>query len=318
MKFLLFAFLNLSFCAFAQEYPNLLSPNKVTTIGYWNNHASVKYEVKGSSSSFKGKSKKPRKSETVGYSFDLKVTDSTAESYTFELKYSNFDFGKDSDPMTQDISELRNGMKILYRTNELGQFDTILNLPELREKLISRLTEAKKRNVEKIKNPEDKKLYEEVVDMMISNFNDIDNIEAVFLTDIIHLHGYYGIEMQLSKTLDIELDYPCIGDFVLTGTGTLTLNSILKGADECNFICNEKPDTEELKRYIKMIAQVFFMEEKRKPVQSHLTVSMNTKNKMKMELSSGWMKKITTTSTVSFKDHKDSWKQTSVVEYIMK
>ncbi len=319
MRNLTFLLLFLPFFPQAQEFPNLLSPNTVTTVSYWNLGESAQYKVKTSAQSFRGDGQKPKESSEINYTFDLKVTDSTEDSYVLEMKYGKFISGekkKKKDAVFDKLSSLQEGMKIIYRTDELGAFDTILNLPELKEQLLDNLGKSKEIILQEAKNPEDRKLYENALDEMISNFQEIENIEALFMTDIIPLHGYAGIQMELSKAIDVELDYPCIGDFVLKGTGKLTLNSIVKTADECNFISNEKPDPAELKAYVKMISGIFFMDQKKRPVVSEISISMSTKNKVKMELSTGWMKKVTTSSTVTVKDHKTSWKKVTVAEYV--
>lgn len=319
MRILPFLILFLSFSVHAQEFPNLLSPAKVTTISYWNKGESVKYKVKTSTQSFKGDGDKPKENIGIEYTFDLKVTDSTENAYVLEMKYGKFiPIGKrkQKDAIFDKLSSLQEDMKIIYRTNELGVFDTVLNLPELKEQLLGKLLKYKEILLEKIKDPENRKIYADAFDEVRENLQDIENIEALFLTDIMPLHGYAGLQMELSKAIDIELDYPCIGDFVLKGTGKLTLNSIVKAADECSFISNEKPDPAELKAYVKMISGIFFMGEKKRPEISELSISMNTKNKLKMELSTGWMKKVITSSTVTVKDHKTSWKKTTVSEYV--
>lgn len=304
----------------AQEFPNLLSPTTVTTVSYWNLGESVQFNVKKSKQSFKGTDKKPKENRVFNYSFGVKVIDSTENSYVLEMKYGKFisDEKKkhDEQAIFDKLSSLHEGMKIIYRTNELGAFDTILNLIDLKEQLLETLWKQKEISLKEIKNPDDRQIYAEVFDEMISNFQDIENISALFMTDIIPLHGYAGIQMELSKAIDTELDYPCIGDFVLKGTGKLTLNSIVKAADEFNFISNDKPDPAELKAYIKMIAGIFFMGDRKRPEISNLSISMTTKNKIKIELSTGWVKKASITSTVTVKEHKNSWKKKTISEYV--
>jgi len=123
----------------AQEFPNLISPTKVTTIGYWNNGQSTDYHVKETQASYKGKSDKPFKSSSSEYDIELRVIDSTAESYVFEMEYTNYVPDPDAKQFIHKMAELQNDLPIRYRTNELGQFDTILNLEELQQQLIEKL-----------------------------------------------------------------------------------------------------------------------------------------------------------------------------------
>jgi hypothetical protein len=301
----------------AQDYPNLVSPTKVTTIGYWNNGQSARYHVSESTASFKGKSEKPFREQTSGYDISLKVTDSTATSYDFELTYTSYEPGEGVPGFVKEIAELQKGLKISYRTNELGVFDTILNLEDLQKELFEKV-ELSKAMIAESKKEEEREMapiYTMVVDNMLKNFGDLANVEDIFLTDIIMLHGFYGCEMQQGKPMDIELDYVTLGDFVLTGTGKLTLNTINKTKDECIFSTTEKPDRSEVQEYIGSLAMVFMLDSKKKLSLEDVNLSMNTKKKMKMELSTGWMNAVTMTSTVKLTNKKGEQKKVTVTEY---
>jgi hypothetical protein len=79
---------------------------------------------------------------------------------------------------------------------------------------------------------------------------------------------------------------------------------------------NEKPDPKELIEYLSLIAGYFFMDERKRPLDHNLKLTMKTQNKMKMELSSGWMKKITSVSTTVIKDLKKEYRQITRTELV--
>jgi len=143
----------------------------------------------------------------------------------------------------------------------------------------------------------------------------LDNIEALFLSDIITIHGFYGIEMQQGKPIDVELEYPTIGDIVLTGTGTLTLNTINKSKDECIFSTTEKPNRDELNQYLSSLALLFMMDSGKKISMEELSITMNTRKKMKMELSSGWMNSVEQTTITKLTNKKGDQKKVSTQLY---
>jgi hypothetical protein len=298
---------------YAQEFPNLISPTKVTTIGYWNNGQSTDYHVKETQASYKGNSKKPFKSASSEYDIELRVIDSTAESYVFEMKYTNYVPDANAKEFIHKMAELQNDLPIRYRTNELGQFDTILNLVELQQQLIEKLELC----VGYIDEEEDemKEIYKMVISSMSEQFKKLESIEALFLTDIITIHGFYGIEMQQGKPIDIELDYPTIGDIVLTGTGKVTLNTINKSKDECIFSTTEKPNRDELAQYLGSLALLFMMDSGKKISLDELSITMNTRKKMKMELSSGWMNSVEQTTTTKLTNKKGEQKKISTQTY---
>jgi hypothetical protein len=317
MKSLLSSFLVFFLCAatsiYAQEYPNLISPTKVTTIGYWNNGQSTDYHVKETHASYKGNSEKPFKSTASEYDIELKVTDSTENSYVFEMKYTNYVPDKNAQEFIHKMAELQNDLPIRYRTNEFGQFDTILNLVELQQQLIEKL----ELSVSYMDGEEEemKEIYKMVIANMSEQFQKLESIEALFLTDILMIHGFYGLEMQQGKPIDIELAYPTIGDIVLTGTGKVTLNTINKSKDECIFSTTEKPNREELGQYVGSLALLFMMDSGKKISMEELSITMNTRKKMKMELSSGWMNSVEQTTTTKLTNKKGDQKKVSTQTY---
>lgn len=298
------------------QFPNLISPTKVTTIGYWFNGQKMTYEVKETAASYKGKSEKPFRESSTGYSIELEVTDSTATSYDFELRYTNPVSDPDADEFTRKINELSTDIPVRYRTNELGQFDTILNIDELRTELLAKLEESKK-IVADVKTEELSAVYALVIGQMAAQFNDPQKVEALFQTDILMLHGYYGFELQSGQPLDIELYYPAIiGDYVMAGTGKLTLGPISKPKDECSITATEKPNRDEVKACMESMAMVFMMDSGKKLSLEELNLSMNTKRKMIMELSTGKMKSIVNTTTVKLTNKKGEQRKVATRTYV--
>ncbi len=298
--------------SFSQTYPNLLSPKEISTIGYWNLGEKVNYTVTKKSERIMGK-RKPKQSEE-SYSFSLEIIDSTEKAYTFLMKYGSVSSQK-GDPIFDQLAALKANMELKYTTNELGEFDSLVNSADLRIQLLNKL---KTIQLEASSQTDSMKqvIYTTATKQLIDAFKEIENTEALFLADILFLHGYFGISMQLTKSYDVELLYPCLGDFVLTGTGSVTLNTISVNADECMFTVNEKPNPQELVSYVKWISGYFFMEEKKKPLVHNLKINLKTQNKMRMELSSGWMKKVTSVSTTTIKDLEKEYKQITTTEYL--
>jgi coenzyme F420-reducing hydrogenase delta subunit len=300
---------------YSQEYPNLLSSTKITTIGYWNLGQKARYKVKHNTSNFKGDSKKPSSENVCEYQFTIEVVDSTETSYQFELKYDKFSINGEQPDFLKEIIQMQNSMVIRYQTNELGQFDTILNLVELRQTFSDQLDLIRDKFSSLVTEKEEKEIFIQTFDNFTQRFKELDDVEDMFIEDILYLHGFYGIEMTLSKPLDIELLYSTIGDNVLTGMAKITLNSINKKSDECSFAINGKPNKEELKEYITSIALLFMLENKKKIDFETVSISQNTKTKMVMELSSGWMNNVIEKQTVTIKDKKRDYKKVIAISY---
>ncbi len=300
---------------YGQIYPNLISNNKVTTVGYWSVGQSARYHVSSSSKSLKANTDKILKEESYNYDIELKVVDSTANSYDFELRYINFESKKSSLEFSDKLSKLQLESVIRYRTDELGAFDTILNLTELNTELNEKLDLIVDLMVNDTELEEQKEIFQLVINTFKKNFEEIENVEALYLTDIIPIHGYYGIEMTLAKPIDLILEFPTIGDLVITGTGNITLNSINKVKDECGFSVNGKPDKNELKSYLSSFAMLFMLDGAKKISLDDVSINLNQKTKMKMELSTGWMILVEDTSKLTLKDGKKEFKKITMKEY---
>lgn len=299
---------------FAQNYPNLINPKKVTTITYWDENDSQSYHFKTISEKFKNDKDKPESQVTTEYDIDLKVVEAADSFYILELVYSNFDVQSNSKKhsIDDDFSSLQNGMKIRYRTNELGQFDTILNLTELAlelENQIKTITEALKENLpDEISESE----FGTVMDFMMKRFTTPENVEVLFLSDLLTIHGYFGYEFTLEKPEEFEIIYPVFDEFELNGKGTIILSSISKESDSFMINVNSAPSKGELEKYINQIFESFTFGLKGKQGElGDFKITSKSKARYSFELSSGWPKIITETITNTISTKKEKIKTVS-------
>ncbi len=316
-KFFLLFFLLVTTNLLAQEQPNLISNSKVTTIGYWNVGDKSTYHIVESDTKYKPNSDKIARETKAEYDLELKVIDSSEHLYIFEARYFNQQHESDDAELEKILNSLQMESVIHYQTDEFGMFDTILNLPELKEELLRKL-EASKKMVADVQDPEEAKVYASVIDLLITNFSSLEDVEAMFLTDIITIHGLYGFELTLSKPLDLEVTFPTIGDVSLTGTGKLTLMTISKPNDLATISLNSKPNKDELKEAMFAFIMVFMMDKTKKIKFEEAKVAMTNKLRLSMRLSDGWMEKIESTQTATISDEKDKVKKVNSKVYTRK
>ncbi len=308
--FAAFAILMLSSKLLAQEQPNLLSNSKVTTIGYWNIGDKSIYHVTESDTKYKANSDKIARQSKVEYDLELKVVDSTEHTYVFEARYLNQKHETNDQELEKILNSLQMESVIRYQTDEFGTFDTILNLTELKDELVQKLKESKTMVAES-KDPEMAKTYTTVIDLFIANFSTLEDVEAMYITDIITIHGIYGFELTLSKPIDLEMIFPTIGNLSLTGTGKLTLISINKAKNLAIMNLSSKPNKEELKEFMFSFITVFMMDKTKKINFKEANVNMSNKLKMTMSLSDGWMESVESSQTAIISDSKDKVKKMS-------
>lgn len=301
----------------AQQQPNVVSNSKITTFGYWSVGDKSTYHIVESATKYKANSDKIASESKVEYDLELKVVDSTEHTYIFEARYLRENHENEDKELEKILNSLQMESVIRYQTDEFGSFDTILNLPELKEELLQKLEESKKL-ITDVKDPEMAKAYSGIIDLFIANFSELEDVEALYISDIINIHGLYGFELILSQPVDLEVYFPTIGNVSLTGTGKLTLMGINKPKDLATINLTTKPDKEELKEFMLSFIMVFVMDKTKKIDFNEAKVNMSNKMKLSMRLSDGWMEKIESTQTATISDSKDKVKKVNSKVYTRK
>lgn len=259
----------------------------------------------------KNDKKKPERESIVEYDIEITVVEQFDSSYIMEMVYSNYKFplSKEKNDMIEELTELSEGLKIRYSTDELGCFDSIVNKTELASELAIQLEQLVELMEDQFETDEQKQFFRKMIDYYSKTLFLPENIEAMYSEDILKIHGYYGFEMSLSKPIEIELEYSTLNNFVLNGKGTLTLNTINKPGDSFTFMTNESPDKEELKNYMKSIFELFVLENMDEKVKfPEFKYVSKSKTRFTLELSTGWLNSATHTTTNTYTYGKDTMK----------
>lgn len=296
----------------AQEQPNLLSSGKITTIGYWNIGDKAKYHVIKSETTTKASSTQPTKQSSETFDLEITVMDSTEHSYILEMKYLNGSNGN------QEIQEIMNSLQtstvIRYQTDEFGSYEKILNIAELQKNFNLVFNELKNKMSAKL-SPEKMKEFTAMLEALRVQFSKPENIEVLYLQDILGMHAYYGIELNLNKPQEVDLEFPCFGNIIVPGTGKLVLQSINKAKDIAAFSMTSKPNKEELKKYMQVFIGQLFTDSKEKIPMDQMSIDFENKEKFVIHLSDGWMESIETSQTVFVSDSKEKIKKVTSKQF---
>lgn len=312
MKSIFLFFIIINGYIFSQELPNLINSKKVTSIAYFEEGDSKSYHFKTLNSAFKDDDDQPESQTITEYDLDLNVLEEADSFYIMEMVYSNFvvQTSQKKKSFDEDFASLQNGLKIRYKTNNLGQFDTILNLNELSLELKSQVDVIKKTlldNLPKKTSDEDIQQLETILQYVSDRFTTPENVEVLFLSDILTIHGYLGQEFVLDQPIDFEMIYPVFDEFELNGKGTAVLTAINKDSDSFMVNVNSAPSKGELEKCIKDIFESLTVGIKgNKEVVGDFKITSKSKARYSFALSTGWPKLITetTTSVVSMKREK--------------
>lgn len=167
----------------------------VQTIAYWNLGEKHEYSIMREQVKLKENDTISKKIST--YDVDIIVVDSTATSYIVEWYYKN-----NKDQENYDLNKKENGLKIRFKTDEMGTFQEILNLNEVQNYVKKTLDELKN----SINNSS--KEIEPFFNNMKNVFTAKEIIESVFLNDIQVFHSFYGGQYTLGEVIEdqIEID----------------------------------------------------------------------------------------------------------------
>lgn len=171
------------------------SDSTVQVISYWDKNEKQTYLVTSSSMKIKDEID-TTEHEIVSYKVDMEVIDSTENSYT--IKWRTYDINTDfvEEEMMKEIYQFTGNATILFKTNELGEFEEILNVDEIRQ--------STKKGFDFIR----KKFYDiEGMDAVI------DNLEKQFTSDeviqsnsaemINLLLSFHGVKYKLGEELNV-------------------------------------------------------------------------------------------------------------------
>ena len=228
------------------------------------------------------------------------------------------------DDLTVALSNLMNNMTVRYKTDEMGAFDTIINLPELSLKMgkafdllkveFNKLVDEKEKD--KTANAEAKKMINGMFAKMRDSFTKEENVEVLFLDDLIAMHSIYGFEMTLNKPDDLEIYYNLFDGHSVLGVGKIALTAINKAADECKIDVTEQPDKEEMKAFmVEFVNSIMPETSEEKLSPSDFKIDASTKFTYIMSLTSGWMKKVTYTNKNNVTAGKNTSKTIKKKEY---
>lgn len=135
--------------------------------------------------------------ETIKYKVDITILDSTDTGYTIEWKYRGFEASNNVE-IIQDITALYNGLSIKFTTDEIGSFQELLNLNEIKEyqkKAFDLLAE-------KADNPTTRKTMEAFRTKITSD----SSIVEYSLKDINIFHSFFGIAIGLNETIEESIE----------------------------------------------------------------------------------------------------------------
>ena len=293
MRSLLIILLFFSFKISAQTFqPNLISKNEVSIVGYWSVGDKKSFHLTRTRNRFKNDKKKPTETTTYEYDLQLSILDSTDTSYLIRMTYKNLEIQTNKKSNDNPFTSLDN-YSIEYTTDELGAFDSITNLKELAELVKTQFSKT----MDEMEGDDSTKLM--IAQVAEKMFNNTDILKLFFQEEILLLHSIYGVQLKIETPVDFELEYPPLNDVKMLGEGTATLKTIDKERDFCSVYMVQRPYDEEIEAFLTELIVQSVPVNLEKVDLSECSVDAVSKLSYSMELTSGWMKKVSNKSTIT-------------------
>lgn len=231
------------FCAISFSNAQInLADSTVQVVSYWGLNESYNYEIAQKSYTYTDGNL--TKADSTKMRVNVSVIDSTENSYTIKWKFTDYDIkGLEQVP---ELEKLLKERQFIYRINELGSFEELLNWEEIRDNTkaitdisfgLMNLTDSIKTMVEAISGPINTKHYIET-----------KGIEAVQL-----FHTF--MEAALTKGETLEFDVPVPNNFFpdqpFMAKGRLWLDEIYPEEDAYIIRYEQQVDKEQLNTFLK-------------------------------------------------------------------
>lgn len=230
------------------------------------------------------------------------IKDSSEKYYTIYYTYKTFEFSNPKDSINIAFAEIFKGVTVKYRTNELGTFDTIINLSEIMELTRKGISGI----IKKLNWPDDQK-SRIVIDNIKNLLNNPVMLQNSISEDMVLIHYFYGLEYKLNTpyTYDSYMDNN-LGGEPFPAKVVFRLTAINAAADRAKFTATITPDAVTYKRIIyETMCTIAEQMQIAKPKKSDFETSHALhKCEAESSIAEGWPLKIVFTKISSLEDNK--------------
>ncbi|MCP4054623.1 MAG: hypothetical protein GY739_16495 [Mesoflavibacter sp.] len=244
-----------------------IDSTKVSFIAYWS--IGDDYDFKISKVKREWKNDVLTKKDSSQYIANFKVLDSTEKSYNIQWTYKNNIVSRfqekaekifDDKEAVNKILKKNDLSKVIYRTNELGEFIEILNWKELGESTKLLLQEMLD-SFEK-KNPKKVNELRNAINPIIEIYSSKQGIEQLAINELQYFHFPFGLEYDITEPIKYEQELPnVLGGKPILADATLTFEEV----DFENSFCSLKEQTvinpDDTKRVVKELFSRMKIEE---------------------------------------------------------
>lgn len=172
----------------------------VQTIGYWKLHDKETFTITENSYQVKNTTDTTKR-QVYTYKVDVEIIDSTTNSYTIKWLYRDFAIKETWNPLLEKIILMSNNLPIIFKTDEYGTFQEVVNWEEGRDFL--------KKSGEMMKNEyKDIQDFSKVIDQLVETFSSKEAIENTGIEEIKQFYAFHGVKYKLGEDINANIKVP--------------------------------------------------------------------------------------------------------------
>ena len=189
-------FIGFTFLLIIRTYGQInMNDSTVQVIGYWDKNekqtyivTNVRYKVKDSDTTSRESSK---------YAVDITIVDSTADFYTIDWFYHDYDIQADNE-LIKKLSSIAKDMTVTIVTDGLGAFKEVKNWKDIRD-YIYKGTKMLKKETRDIPN------IDKVIKQTEDTYSTKESIEAAAIKEIGQFYSFHGGKYKLGEEVSASL-----------------------------------------------------------------------------------------------------------------
>lgn len=206
-----------------------IDTTKVSFIAYWSKGDS--YDFKVTKVKKRWTNDKLTKNDSTQYIANFKVLDSTEKSYTIQWSYKNNlinTYKKNLNKIYEDKNAINEIVKkydvtkIVYKTDEYGEFLEIINWQEVSD-LMSKMLGELEKSIQ-IRKPDKLKEVEKAMEPLAKIYSSKEGVEQLILYELQFFHFPFGSEYDVNIPFEYEQELPnMVGGEPIKGNAKLSI-----------------------------------------------------------------------------------------------
>lgn len=180
------------------SFAQILNDTTVQFVGYWNINETQLYRVDFKKYTIEGQD--TSSVESICYDSEVTIIDSSTSGYTIRWTYKNYDY-QTNNKFTEKLMKIAQDMSIIYKTDELGVFQEIVNFEEIKS-IIDKSIDTLAIEFKDIPN------LDAILQQVRQTFTTKEAIETVGINEIRYFHTPFGAMYDINTTYNSETKLP--------------------------------------------------------------------------------------------------------------